>query len=175
MARTVALDVLDRIDVAAPCTADWASMVGDDRVRFCSQCRLNVYNLTVMSREEGLKLIETTEGRLCMRFYRRADGTVITRDCPIGLRALRRKAVMAAGRIAAAVAALVGGAVMLGVGRNNAARLRAVEPFASVCRWITPGSSIPGPVLIAGDIAPSRPLAPRPLPPQPQVPPARSN
>ena len=31
------------------------------------------------------------EGRLCVRFYTRADGTVLTQDCPVGLRAVRVK------------------------------------------------------------------------------------
>jgi hypothetical protein len=38
-----------------------------------------------------------------MRLYRRADGTVITRDCPVGLRAVRRRVSRAAGAAFAAV------------------------------------------------------------------------
>ncbi len=29
------------------------------------------------------------EGELCVRFYRRADGTMLTADCPRGLAAVR--------------------------------------------------------------------------------------
>jgi hypothetical protein len=42
---------------------------------------LNVYNLSEMSQESAEALIAETEGRLCVRFYQRADGTVLTRDC----------------------------------------------------------------------------------------------
>src|SRR5689334_15547988 len=82
---------LDSVAVASPCAADWNQMRGDDRVRFCGQCQLHVYNLSDMSRREAETLINTHEGRLCGRFFRRADGTVLTRDCPVGVRAVRRR------------------------------------------------------------------------------------
>jgi hypothetical protein len=82
---------LDRLYVSSPCTADWETMPGDERVRFCSQCHLNVYNISALTRKQAEKLIAETEGRLCAKLYRRADGTIITRDCPIGIRAIRRR------------------------------------------------------------------------------------
>lgn len=84
-------DLLNRVKVAAPCPADWASMYGDDTVRFCGQCKLNVYNISQMSSKEAAELIRTNEGRLCVRLYRRKDGTVITDNCPVGLRKLKDK------------------------------------------------------------------------------------
>ena len=59
-------------------------MLGDDRRRYCGECKLNVYNLSGMTRAEAENLIQTTEGRLCVRFYKRDDGSVITEDCPVG-------------------------------------------------------------------------------------------
>lgn len=82
---------LDKIKVAAPCTADWQRMYGNDRVRFCGQCNQNVYNLSALTREQAEDLIRRQEGRLCVRFFRRKDGTVITNNCPVGLRALKAK------------------------------------------------------------------------------------
>lgn len=82
---------LDRVTVATPCPADWDGMIGGDRARFCGQCELNVYDLSGMKRNEAEALITRTEGRLCVRFYRRQDGSIITQDCPVGLRALRRR------------------------------------------------------------------------------------
>ncbi len=101
--------------VAAPCPADWDGMIGGDRVRFCSQCQLNVYNLSTMSKFEAESLIARTEGRLCVRFYRRRDGSILTDNCPVGLRALRRRAL----RIKTAVASSVLG-FLAGVGSNGA-------------------------------------------------------
>ena len=74
---------LDNIQVAKPCPVSWDSMSGDDRVRFCSDCRLNVYNLAGMTRREATDLIYLQEGRLCVRFFRRKDGMLVTRDCPV--------------------------------------------------------------------------------------------
>jgi len=82
---------LDKISVAAPCTAQWRFMFGNERVRFCGQCSQNVYNLSAMTREQAEDLILRHEGRLCVRFYRRKDGTIITNNCPVGLRALKAK------------------------------------------------------------------------------------
>src|SRR6185436_5457223 len=82
---------LDHVRVAAPCKADWDQMIGTDRVRFCGQCSLNVYNLSAMTRDEAESLIARNEGRLCVRFYRRGDGSIITQDCPVGLRAIQRR------------------------------------------------------------------------------------
>jgi hypothetical protein len=82
---------LDHVRIAAPCKADWKQMIGTERVRFCGQCNLNVYNLSSMTKTEAESLIVQTEGRLCVRFYRRTDGSILTDNCPVGLRAIRRR------------------------------------------------------------------------------------
>lgn len=61
-------------------------MVGDERVRFCAECNRNVYNLSAMTALEGEQLVAARTGRMCVRYYRRADGTVLTADCPVGWR-----------------------------------------------------------------------------------------
>ena len=86
------LSVLNDLRIASPCPASWHSMRGDDRVRFCDSCSKSVYNLSDLTAAEATALIRESEGRLCVRLYRRADGTVLTADCPVGLRhALRRR------------------------------------------------------------------------------------
>ncbi len=82
---------LDQIQVAKPCPASWEEMKGNDSVRFCSQCQLNVYNLSALTKLEAERLITQSEGRLCVKFYQRADGTVLTQDCPVGVRAFRKR------------------------------------------------------------------------------------
>lgn len=103
--------LLSRMRVASPCPASWEAMEGDARVRFCRQCDLHVYNLSELTTAEAESLVTRTEGRLCARLYRRADGTVLTKDCPTGLRAARRRAGRAAGAAFAAVLSLCGVAV----------------------------------------------------------------
>src|SRR5215204_1355455 len=100
---------LDEVRIAAPCPADWGKMVGDERVRFCGSCQLNVYNLSGMSRREAEALVTNAEGRLCVRFYRRADGTILTRNCPVGLSAVKRRVTRVAGSVLSAVVAFFAG------------------------------------------------------------------
>ncbi len=77
-------------------------MSGDERVRFCRQCRQRVYNLSEMTRAEAEAVLQplysptvslgnhAAEQHVCVRFYRRPDGTVVTRDCFALRRALRK-------------------------------------------------------------------------------------
>lgn len=75
---------LDSVSVATPCHADWNAMTGDDQLRFCPSCAKNVYNLSAMTSDEAQALLQEKEGRLCIRFFQREDGTMLTRDCPVG-------------------------------------------------------------------------------------------
>ena len=84
-----ALPMLDAVRVASPCSARWEEMVGDDTSRFCSKCEKNVYNLSSMTREDAENVLRAREGELCVRLYQRADGTVLTGDCPVGVRKKR--------------------------------------------------------------------------------------
>lgn len=89
-------------------------MRGDDRVRFCDVCAQNVFNLSAMARDEAEWLVAEHEGKLCVRFYRRADGTVQTEDCaPSRVARLkkeaRRRLTLAGTALAGLVTAAVGG------------------------------------------------------------------
>lgn len=100
---------LNNVRVAAPCPADWDSMYGNERVRFCAQCQLNVYNLSEMSRPEAEELIGRAEGSLCVRYYRRTDGSILTQNCPVGLRGLRRRLSRVATAIGSSVLSFMAG------------------------------------------------------------------
>ena len=76
---------LQQLKIASPCYERWDNMKGDDRVRHCASCKFNVFNLSELTRAEAEQLVATTEGRLCVRLYKRWDGTVITADCPVGV------------------------------------------------------------------------------------------
>lgn len=104
------LPVLPNIRVATPCRADWNAMTGDERTRACGSCNKNVYNLSTLTREEAEALILEKEGRLCVRYYQRADGTMLLKDCSIGITQKRKRRVIAIG-----VAALLGGGVFAAI------------------------------------------------------------
>src|SRR6185436_16673405 len=101
---------LDRLRIASPCPTTWEQMKGDDRTRFCDLCNLHVYNIAELTASEAKSLIANTEGRICARLFRRSDGTVITKDCPVGLRAVRRRVARIAGAAFATIISLCGGA-----------------------------------------------------------------
>jgi hypothetical protein len=50
---------LDDIAIASPCPADWTKMQGDPRRRFCSQCKLHVFDLSALTRTEAVALVQS--------------------------------------------------------------------------------------------------------------------
>ncbi len=97
---------MQKIRIASPCSADWNRMSGDDRVRFCPECQLNVYNFSAMSPAEIDALVSSKTGRLCARFYQRPDGTMLTQNCPVGFRATFLRATRLASASLSAILAL---------------------------------------------------------------------
>jgi len=105
------LPVLDNIRVATPCSADWSKMTGDEQVRACADCNKRVYNVSAMTRDEAQALIVEKEGKLCVRYYQRHDGTILLKDCSIGIGRKRKRTAIAVG--AAALLAGIGGWIVL--------------------------------------------------------------
>jgi hypothetical protein len=170
-----ALPLLDQVRVASPCSADWNEMVGDDRVRFCLSCEKHVFNLSAMPREEAEALLrERLGGELCVRFYQRADGTIMTQDCPVGVKKKRRKmlALAVAGAGAMAAAAMVSltrtqGKCANPVGMGGGEQVKMGEP--SVEPMVMGTVAVPPPAAPTTDTphppgGPSHVAAPKPLP-----------
>jgi hypothetical protein len=134
---------LDQIEVASPCEASWDEMKGTDRVRFCDQCQLHVYNLSEMNRKEAVDLVRSSEGQACVRFYRRVDGTLLTKDCPIAFEAAARLSRRAGMMVLAAFVMTFGGIIssLTGSSANgdldnaNDTRVRDLEPFKTIMSW----------------------------------------
>jgi hypothetical protein len=112
-------------------------MVGDERVRYCGSCNLHVYNLSGMTRHEAESLVTNAEGRLCVRFYRRPDGTILTRNCPVGLSAVRRRAARAAGSVLSAALGFFAG-LGLNFGLDRALSPSVMEASAVPAPPMTP-------------------------------------
>jgi hypothetical protein len=112
---------LEAIEIASPCHADWNKMRGDGRSRHCSSCNKSVYNIAGMTRAEAEQLLKESDGNLCLRLYQRADGTVLTSDCPIGAVSVERSANWVSNLMLAAVAAILGfiGVKMVTVGLGH--------------------------------------------------------
>jgi hypothetical protein len=97
---------VEDLRVASPCSASWEHMVGDDKRRFCDDCGQSVYNASALTRAELEALLGAHAYQLCLRMYRREDGTVMTTDCPVGKRRVRLKqvAAVACGSVLAGIA-----------------------------------------------------------------------
>ncbi|MDQ4119941.1 MAG: hypothetical protein M3209_00555 [Acidobacteriota bacterium] len=131
------INPLANVRVASPCPANWDEMIGDERKRFCGQCKLNVYNLSGMTRNDAENLLMNAEGRLCVRFYRRADGSVLTQDCPVGWRAFKRNLSRTATAAFSFVVGLFGG---LGFGAAFDSEQKAIMgemPLVPITREIS--------------------------------------
>lgn len=100
---------LQNIKIASPCSADWNEMIGNDQKRFCGSCQKNVYNLSGMTKDDAENLLLNAEGRLCVRFYKRADGTILTEDCPVGWAAFKRRVSKTATAFASLMFGVIGG------------------------------------------------------------------
>jgi hypothetical protein len=135
-------------------------MAGDDRVRFCSECRKNVYNLSAMTGVEAEALLIRHEGQICKRFYRREDGAVLTADRLVASgRRLRRAVALGAmgGSLVAAVAAVGGCNITISPGPNaepaaGADPSPAGEPTATAP--VLP--AVVAPAASLGDVSPGR-------------------
>jgi hypothetical protein len=136
---------VDRLRVASPCPMSWEQMTGDDQTRHCSLCDLNVHNIAGLPDHEVEKLVGAREGRLCVRLSRRADGTVIVGDCPVGLRKYRRQVAAMASAAFAALLSLM--SVSYAQKDKNTRRIDARKIEIVRTRDNVGGSSIAGTLL----------------------------
>jgi len=158
---------LHHLHVASPCSAEWERMEGDNRVRFCDACALNVYNLSAMTAQEAERLVVHKEGRLCVRFFQREDGTVMTQDCPRGLAAVRRAARRVPLLIGGGVASmflLLAGLLASAVGVSLSARANPSngQPFNPINGWLN--GPPPGGSTVQGGLCPPGPVMGEALP-----------
>ena len=87
-------DLVNSLQIASPCPMKWGDMqrTEEEAIRFCGDCSKNVYDVSKMSAKDASLLLQKAEisgSSTCMQLWRRADGTVITDDCPVGLRRIR--------------------------------------------------------------------------------------
>ena len=101
--------IVNDLRIASPCDVPWSAMDGDDRVRHCGQCDRQVYNVARLSAEEVVALLQTSDHPPCFQLWRRSDGTVLTADCPIGMRRLRNRRQVSLAMTLTAVLAACGG------------------------------------------------------------------
>lgn len=144
------------LHIASPCPVSWQDMAGDERTRFCSHCRQHVFDLSGFTREEAEALIREKQGQLCVRYFLREDGTIMTADCPAGAggksRPRRHRGLVALALFLALVFSLFGWLrILADAGQDG--------PVRSLLEWLQPKQPQPPPapppprIVVMGKIA----------------------
>jgi hypothetical protein len=121
---------LSNLRIASPCPADWNAMSGNERRRFCGDCDRNVYNLSGMTKYDAENLLRLSEGRLCVRYFQRSDGTILTADCPVGWERVKRRVSVCAAAVFSVLFTLLGGLLAASFfSRHGDAVRRIALPF----------------------------------------------
>lgn len=132
--------MLHGICTAAPCSVSWHDMKGDERIRRCTKCQHPVYFLTDLPPEEVEKFL-VTQGARTGKVYLRADGALMTSDCPEGVRHRARRWI--ASGVALAVVVLVAIAASFWP-RPTASQqpkkrpAKNLEPLPNIEDWVEP-------------------------------------
>jgi hypothetical protein len=170
-----ATELLANVRIASPCSARWEDMTGDERSRFCAQCQKHVYDLSAMTADEAAALIREKEGKLCVQFFRRRDGSILTADCPIpAMQFVRRLRRLAAACVALLFAYFVALAAIQSSFSPRSARSRVGQKWDQVMvafkTWINPPPPAPVPpppipgMVIIGEMCVPAPRATNALP-----------
>lgn len=76
---------LKEIKIASPCHVTLDKMEDRGKCFYCNDCKLNVYHFSNLNSAEIAILLNENNEKLCIGMFKREDGTVITKDCPLGL------------------------------------------------------------------------------------------
>ncbi len=145
------------IQLDKPCRLPWSDLIGDDKTRFCTQCRLHVHNLSAMTSEEAAQFLANRSGRTCVAFAPSANGAPMTLDYAPAA-PVRAKHAIAAGLAVAAAATAIAFAHVSAKSPATAPTMVGMLPLPS--RQITtapstnPSKQDWAPMLM-GEIAPS--------------------
>ena len=106
---------------------------------------------------------------MCVRFYQRPDGTMLTQDCPVGWRAIQRRFVFIGGAAAGVLFILfsfvfTSAAFALSVRGTGQGGVRFVNPITQIRDLLFPPQQC-----VMGDMPPIAPPAPPVPPPQPPI------
>ena len=77
MSKIRSLHILESVKIESPCYESWDNMLGDSKQRHCDKCMHSVTNLSSLTQEEALRVLENQgEQRLCVRYQIKTDGNI---------------------------------------------------------------------------------------------------
>lgn len=66
------------------CPISWATMRGDERERYCTQCARTVVNVSLLTEPQRAALLANPPpGGLCVAYYRRLSGEFVSAESPL--------------------------------------------------------------------------------------------
>ena len=77
---------IEKFKQATPCSALWEGTDPKERVRYCEQCKRQVYDFAGLELPEAEALIFKRENRKNVTLFKRVDGKFLTSDCPVGVK-----------------------------------------------------------------------------------------
>lgn len=100
------------LPIPKPCSADWDAMAPRDKGRFCSECAIEVVDVSAYREADAESIrerVRTSNTRLCVSYVVRTDGTVRFTDSPdVPVRKLQRRSAAMAAAASFALAACGG-------------------------------------------------------------------
>jgi hypothetical protein len=117
-------NLLDRVEIISPCTADWDGMTGTDQIRYCSECHKYVYNLSQMTRREAEALVAASPTQVCARMIRDINGRTLTADSLPPVRLLGWRPGPVASAVVSAMIGIAPGLAPLAKADQGSARAR---------------------------------------------------
>ncbi|MCA1635491.1 MAG: ankyrin repeat domain-containing protein [Acidobacteria bacterium] len=135
-------NLFDHLEIKSPCEADWDSMKGNERVRFCGHCQRSVNNLSELTPRQALELVVRSRGSLCLRVQRGPEANARAELPPEPLYKINRRVPrLAAGTFGAAL----GLYAAAGVQAQTPAAAAAAPPAAEALqRRELPRAELPG-------------------------------
>lgn len=76
---------------ASECSSSWEKMSGSGSMRFCEKCQLMCYDFSTVEIEQARQIVYQREEKENCELYKRKDGKFLSKDCPVGLQAKRRR------------------------------------------------------------------------------------
>lgn len=140
--------LIEQIKVKEPCSESWDEMIGNDEMRFCGHCNLNVNNLSAMTRRKALKIVKKSKGGICVRYMQNpADKTPMFAE---KIYQITRRAGLAAGVLGASLAFSTmtyaqGGAMTITID-NSETNVEAFQKDSDSDETETPAASVSGTV-----------------------------
>jgi hypothetical protein len=137
---TTRKNLLDRVEIASPCTANWDAMTGTDQIRFCSECRKYVYNLSEMTRREAEALLASRGNQMCARLIRDLNGATLSVDSLPPVRLLGWKPGPVASAVVSAIISITPGAGVLANGQSPSHSSQSVDASGHRTHRPAPGT-----------------------------------